>query len=265
MTNRKQISRTRKKIGSNPFFNTTNSIIGSDPSPDGKAYKAVTTYYDMIGTYDLDARPLFGDCFAVRIAAFIIDAVENETVTMTARGLLPASFFTRCRELLEGSDLAREVGDEDCLIIYLKQTAAMLRAAGIVARDGGNAVVKYRPESGEVLFECLFKAFWQDVPWERIFPSDTAAAGELQKNRNILKDILLRHHSRVRLDLVANEFFDLTGFCTPNDLFMISFLDFYYFTWLRHFGCIRYLRQSLEAPVCIQVTEAGRKFLPAMA
>ena len=111
------------------------------------------------------------------------------------------------------------------------------------------------------MFYRLFNAFWNLVRWEDIFPSDPESARELKITRNILKDLVLRHYGAVSLNDIANEFFDMTGFSTPNDLLVISFLDFYFFTWLRHFGMIRYSNGTEIAPVRITVTDTGRTFL----
>jgi hypothetical protein len=87
------------------------------------------------------------------------------------------------------------------------------------------------------------------------------AACDLMKNKNLMVDLILKNKNKFRIANISNKFSSLTGISKPNDLFFISFLDFYFFTWLSHFGIIRYLNGADTEPVEIELTEHGRRIL----
>jgi hypothetical protein len=200
-------------------------------------------------------------CFAVRLAFFLIEAVSKNKFMLDSHGCFKKNFYHFILQKASASDLSEEIGDSELLIIYVKQCLRLLKASGILREVKSCADINQAAVSSKTLYSKLFNAFWNDVPWEEIFPSDTESARELKVSKNILKDLILRHHGFISLQSVANEFFDLTGFGDQNDLFMISFIDFYFFTWLRHFGMIRYFNEPDHAPVRIAVTDKGRIFL----
>lgn len=200
------------------------------------------------------------DCCAVRLAEFIIVTVQENIFPIDGDGRFSEGFYRLCMSRADECGLSEEIGDRDLVEIYLKQTVVMLRAAGILENDKRIARITEQDLSRHRLYSLLFQAFWNDVGWEDIFPSDKEMAVELKRNRYFLADLILKQ-SIVQLGSIANEFFELTGFSGRNDLFAISFLDFYFFTWLKNFGIIRYLESDCSAPVSIQVTERGRKFM----
>ena len=195
---------------------------------------------------------------------FLIVAIAGCDIPLRKSGAFDKSFYQFCIESSAASELAEEIGDPELLIIYIKQCLHLLKASGIVGRNGSRATVDTSARAHRTLYFRLFNAFWNGCPWEDLFPSDAPSARALNESRNILKDLVVRHNSAVRLDSIANEFFDMTGFCNKNDLFMISFLDFYFFTWLKHFGMIRYAAGQETAPVHISVTGTGKKILKSL-
>lgn len=203
-------------------------------------------------------------CFAVRMAFLVIDVISGKRCALTATGRFRKGFFEYCLHKANKAGLSEEIGDDELLVIYFKQCLHLLTVSGIVRREGDRAAVSCASISPRAMFHRLFNSFWNLVRWEEIFASDPESARELKIGRNILKDLVLRHHGAVSLSSIANEFFDLTGFSAPNDLLAVSFLDFYFFTWLRHFSMIRYSNGPEHAPVRITVTDAGRTILSAI-
>ena len=224
---------------------------------------SVSRYYNFLGkSYDGVQDVEVNNCFAVRLALFLIDIISNTAIPAAARGGIKKIFFRQCLDRAAEEQLFEEVGDKELLIIYIKQCLHLLQMSGIIQKSEKRAlIIDDVPLSGKSLYYKLFKAFWVDAAWEDIFPSDIETARDLKINKNILKDLLLKNYGKTRLDKVANEFFDLTGFAGRNDLVIISFIDFYFMTWLKHFNLILYHDDSLFAPVCITVTDSGRKIL----
>ncbi len=75
----------------------------------------------------------------------------------------------------------------------------------------------------------------------------------------------MRQKGKFRLDTVANEFLVATDIGKKNDLYLISFLDFYLFAWLSHFGIINYIAGNDCEPVIIELTEFGGRFVKTYA
>jgi hypothetical protein len=224
--------------------------------------ESISRYYGHLRTGEGNTSDLdINSCFALRLAMYLIETISSGSVTLTRSGAFNRSFYICCIESAAVSELAGEISDPELLVIYIKQCLHLLKASGIVRCNGSRAAVDPAATSKRTVYFRLFNAFWNNCRWEDIFPSDTASARALSDNKDILKDLLVRHEGAVRLDGVANEFFDMTGFCNKNDLFMISFLDFYFFTWLNHFGMIQYSEGRETSPVHITVTGTGRKIL----
>lgn len=241
------------------------SEIPSSSTTSNVSLESISNYYGFLrgeeGSTSYDA---INSCFATRLAFFLIERISGSAVTLTRSGSFDKKFYSWCVESSTAAELAEEIGDPELLMIYIKQCLHLLKASGIVGRSGSRATVDLAAVSHRTVYFRLFNAFWNRCRWEDIFPSDTASAQALNESKNILKDLLVRHEGAVRLDSVANEFFDMTGFCNKNNLFMISFLDFYFFTWLKHFGMIRYAAGQETSPVRISVTGTGKKILKSL-
>jgi hypothetical protein len=202
-------------------------------------------------------------CFAVRLAEFIIETIGGNIFPVNDEGRFHDGFYRFIMKSIKTAPLAAEIEDRDLLLIYIKQSVAILRKARIIQNEDGVARIGERPVSGFAMYARLFTAFWNDLEWEEIFSSDTSLAMDLKRNRYILMDLTLSHSGPVNLETLANDFFDFTGFSRLGDLFSISFLDFYFYTWLRHFGIVEYSAPRDDAPVSITVTDRGRKLLKA--
>jgi len=236
--------------------------IPADNRSRTRVLETINSYYGYLNSAEEDhADPAIPGCFAVRLAHSLINAIAGKRCDLTAQGRFKNGFFRYCVQMAHESGLAEEIDDDELLIIYIKQCLHLLKASGIVRRVKGLATITETTLSSRTLFYRLFNAFWDRVNWEDIFPSDAGSARELKTCRSLLKDLVLRHYGAVSVNDIANEFFDMTGFSARNDLLATSFLDFYFFTWLSHFGIVRYSRGREFQPVRITVTEAGRACL----
>jgi hypothetical protein len=200
-------------------------------------------------------------CFAVKICVFLVRCVAENLYRFTADGCLESGFYEYCMEKLVDSGIPGEVEDAETLLIHLKQAVIMLRSAGVIENASGCAVIAESLPDADHLYAFLFTAFWNRTKWDEIFPSIPGAAKELKRNRNILIDLILRKRGAFTIDTAAAEFFEMTGFGRRNDIYLVSFLDFYFFTWLRHFGLVSFRERSDSDPVQAYITPIGRSFL----
>jgi hypothetical protein len=251
MLRKKNINPVNPASGKNFFyskisFNQTTSVSESASTTD-----VLTECYNYL-SYINDASSITRiNCKALTLAKEIINTIQNETISLK-KGLLPESFYSNIAvKLIESSD----DNDMELIIIHLKQTVLILKSAGIIADAS---------KSDEVLYNAMFNSFWNTTAWEKIFPSNEESARELHRNRNIFKDILIKT-GKSSISKTANEFFDLTGFAAYNDMFHISFIDFYLITWLSHFGIIRLSSENVNSPVLIELTEKGNLLLHSIS
>ena len=226
------------------------------------SFQAATRYYNTLslsGTFGYE--PETSDCLALRLCRVLLSEIRSTCPRKGGDSFLPETFYLRCAHAICSSDLCNEIADIDMLVIYLKQLVNILRAGSMLHVEAGTVVAKPGAESPRDLYGLLLTTLWNRVPWEQIFPSDPRAARDLQRNRSVMRDILLGGRHEVAVEHVANEFFCRTGLTGENDLFRISFLDFYLLSWLRNFNIIKYLPSSGTKPVTIEITERGRKIL----
>lgn len=194
------------------------------------------------------------ECVAVKIARHIIFSLRTHSNVVNTDGTFNNAFYRRCLALLMKKNIVPQIEDRELLEIYLKQMGLMVRKTSFAeqrAKAGGF-------DDAAWYFD-LFCSFWERVSWEDIFPSHPAASRELSQCKSILIDLIARQKGKFSVRNIANEFFSLTGFSDPGDMFMISFLDFYFFTWLSHFGILAYCRPIPE--VCMKITPFGKEFL----
>ena len=230
------------------------------------SFRTVNSYYRSLGEIDLTGTksPGLSSCFALRLARMLMEMIEEKNVSVTKDSSLPVTFYKQCLLTGQQSGLLDELGnDEELMIISLKQMAHILRRAGILVVKKGRAAVDDPEVSDRSLYFMILDSFWNMVSWEDIFPSNTEAASALFEDRMIIRDLLLRYGTRVEINRLANEFFELTGFAGRNDLVSISFLDFYLFFWLRNFHIINYY--DVRNTISIELTQVGQKLLSALS
>src|SRR4030042_6470257 len=170
--------------------------------------ESINRYYGYLNYSEENNTNLnMNQCFAVRLAFFLIDAISNKKFMLDSQGCFRKNFYRCILEKASASELAEEIGDIELLIIYIKQCLRMMKATGILRQVKACADINQAAVSSKTINCILFNAFWNDVPWEGIFPSDTESARELKFTKNILKDLILRHHGIISLQSVTNEFF----------------------------------------------------------
>lgn len=199
------------------------------------------------------------DCFAFRIVRYLIGVMKKRPARLDGEGCLCDDFYRNCLKSLSRTELGREIGDPELLEIYLRQAASILKKTSLARQTGGMLAVDTDRISAFDLYSELFLSFWDRVGWDDIFPSNPAASLDLRKSRNILIDLIAREKKKFRIDQISNEFFSLTGFGGQNDLYLISFLDFYFFTWMAHFGILGYCKSGRV--VSMELTPYGRSFI----
>jgi hypothetical protein len=242
------------------FQNNKSNI---DSYKNNSAIAEISRYHNFLESSNSDSLGIeLCQCFAVRLSLFLMDLIGKDVPAMDENGYLKKYFYRQCIEKAAGAHLFEEINDNELLTIYIKQCLHLLKICGIIKKSTTKAFsIDDHAISVNRLYYRLLKAFWVDADWADLFPSDAESARELKLNKSILKDLLLKNSGKARLDKVANEFFEMTGFTENDNLFMISFLDFYFFTWLKHFNLISYIEDSLYSPVCISVTGPGKKIL----
>lgn len=201
------------------------------------------------------------DCFASRLCGFLIEQIQNTRFTMGTDNRLCPEFYEFCTQKITSTEMYAETTDLDLLTIYIKQAVIILKKARLLINRNGCAAISEKEYYKGNLYVHLLTSFWNKVKWEDIFPSIPEAARELKRSRTILVDLCTKRIGYFPLSSVANEFFELTGFGNSNDFYLISFLDFYFFTWLKHFGIIRYIDERNSRQVKIAVTEPGIKIV----
>jgi hypothetical protein len=240
-----------KKISLSQTSSATGSVSEMD---------VLTDCYNYLSHINDAPSAIRINCRALTLAKEIISTIENEKV-LFKKGFLPENFYTNIAiKLIELSDET----DRELIIIHLKQTVIILKNAGVIISDKSKAAISGIPGSDEVLYNIMFNSFWNTTACNKIFPSNEESALELHRNRNIFKDLLLKS-GRSSISKISNEFFDLTGFAKYNDMFHISFIDFYLITWLSHFGIIKQSSENPTSPILIEVTEKGSLILNSIS
>ncbi len=201
------------------------------------------------------------NCLAIKLMRLLVEAIGARSFALTGDNCFGSDFYDYCLSRIEKSDILKQVDDADLLIIFLKQAAILLKNTFLFRNRNGVARIESDGVSLQDLYLEAFNAFWEKVKWDDIFPSNPAASRDLMKCKYILLDVMLNSAEGADLNAIANEFFRLTGFAAENDMYMISFLDFYFFTWMEHFGILRYVRRRRNDPVSVRLTEHGRRFL----
>lgn len=250
-----------------PFYTGENGTYSPEKRIDGPdIYKAVATYYKSLEeSSHRYAASEMGNCFAVQLARHVLDSLADHPSPVKADARLSEDFYESVADKIKKISLFDEINnDEDILLIHLKQMVSLLKSSGIISVKNRKVSRIEDDISTRSLYFLLINSFWNRVSWEDIFPSNDEAARALHADRTIMRDLLLRQKKRVFIHKLANEFFEMTGFAAENDLMSISFLDFYLFSWLKHFNVIRYIESSSSYAVSIELTDMGSRLLASL-
>lgn len=137
----------------------------------------------------------------------------------------------------------------------------IMRSADLIADRDGQAFITEIFSGKEKLYPVLLRSFWNECDWTVIFPSSPEAAEKIHDNREAFLEMLKATLTEISVEELSADFFSATGICDTNDYFMISFVDFYLFTWLKHFGIIEYDVNGDHDIVLVTVNDYGRKVL----
>ncbi len=254
-------NKEQDRIQTSPITLYRNSSINNQEIKPSDINHTIQSYYCELASFNFRRNDEFQvtDCLALTLTRFILDTLQEKKARDEFEKNDNDGFYDLCLEKINHNKILTEIDDDELIIIYLKQCVAMMRDSKILYMSDAASV------SDRNLYKCLFNSFWNSVSWENIFPSDPGAARELKINRNIFRDLVSNKQDTVSIENLVNEFIELTGISEKNDLFMISFIDFYLLTWLHHFGIIEYIRSSVYSPVLIRLTTAGRKLFSLLS
>lgn len=202
--------------------------------------------------------------FVAGLFNFITGIIEKHNFELDSHNCFNNSFYEFCLNKISKINNFSDDNDTDLLIIYLKQFVTILKSAGILKNQDGKAVIIRNSDFNISIYNALFLSYWNKVKWEKIFPSMPDAARELKKNRSILVDLMINRSGNFSIQEIVNDFFEFTGFGKKDDLILISFFDFYFFTWLKHFGLVKYISGGSTEPVLICLSEFGRIFFKGL-
>ncbi len=226
-------------------------------------FNAATKFYSAMPG-DIHNNPMeLMNCFALTLARTITERAVIKNNSTCSNSIFPEEFYSACAD-----DLIKQsssIQDRELLIIYLKQSAHILEKSKIITKEKDNSIHVEETPGKASLYRKLFDSFWNRLEWKTIFPSSPEAADSLYENRESFIILLTGYYDSVNVEVLANDFFDLSGICPRNDSFMISFIDFYLLTWLKHFGILEYSYTKNDDNVYVSLTESGRSLLKSIA
>jgi len=221
-------------------------------------FETINRFYSSLEGDDTSYQMNIKDCYALKLAEAIREKILSGDASTDKDGSFSDRFYTEIASSIEGDDNHR---DEDLIVIYLKQMMNIMKSCGMVKIDKRKASFAESGISGEKLYFKLLKSFWNETDWASIFPSSPEAAAKLFANREVFLGFLEEFYTKVSVEDLSNDFFEMTDMASANDFFMISFLDFYLLTWLRHFGIIDYITSSNSEVVHIMLNDYGREII----
>jgi len=260
MASSKKTIAEKINCGINPFF-----FKGADQKG-GTArktdllgrFETINRFYSSLEGDDTSYQMNIKDCYALKLADVIREKIFSGDVSTDKDGSFGDSFYSELALSIEADDTQR---DEDLTVIYLKQMMNIMKSCGLVKIEKRKASLQVKDLSRDKFYFKLLKSFWNETDWAVIFPSSPEAAMKLFINREVFIGFLEEFYTKVSVEDLGNDFFEMTEIADANDFFMISFLDFYLLTWLRHFGIIDYITSSNSEVVHIMLNDYGREII----
>lgn len=238
-----------------------NDIENSVNTGEMGLFNAVNNYYDSLYRICIARKSELDSCFAVRLAGNLLEYLKTGEIKLTKDKCLPQTFYDR---FVKNYQTQNSGIDDELIEIYTKQCVLMLKKSGIISTEGSRVRIVKRNDNVPLYLE-IFEAFWNKNDWDSLFPSSTRAARELKTKRFLFINHILKIRDKTRVESLVNGFFTDTGMAEKNNLFMISFIDFYLLTWFTHFGLIQYRSEDKDKAVYIEVTETGRELLKQLS
>jgi hypothetical protein len=224
-------------------------------------FNSINRFYSSLHNTDSTFSIPVNDCFALQLAEVITEKITTERIIINRDRSFSTAFYSQLADSLKNTS---QVNDSELLVIYLKQMVNIMRSADLISDRDGQAFITEIFSGKEVLYPVLLRAFWNECDWRIIFPSSPEAAEKIHDNRDAFLEILRAALTDVSVEELASDFFTATGICEANDYFMISFVDFYLITWLKHFGIIEYESNGDHDIVLVTVNDYGRKVLNSL-
>lgn len=219
-------------------------------------FNSIYKFHSSLQSNELFKSMKIKDCYTLTLARAIIDKLSSEKIIAGKGNSLPELFYNQIAETL-----LTENCDKELIIIYLKQMANIMKSGGLILFKDKAAVVSESFQDRESLYFRLLEAFWNETEWSDIFPSSPEAAKKLYEKRNVFAELIQGFYTEVSVEDISNDFFEMTEIADRNDYFMISFLDFYLITWLKHFGVIDYSARNTNEIIYLSVQDYGREIL----
>lgn len=196
----------------------------------------------------------------IYLSGLLINELGSRKFTANCSGSLCEEFYESCLESMIESNLLEISEDPELVVIYLKQLMEIFRASGLMSLKNGFYYMQQSVLSQKSFYEEIFTAFWEKTSWVNIFPSMPDAAKAIHSNRSLLAE-LLTTDDIITLTDFCNSFVQKSGYGKLNDIYFISFVDFYLFTWLRHFNMLEYLPVKSNSVVAVRLTPLGKAFI----
>jgi len=197
----------------------------------------------------------FKSSFAYRMTAVILYVIDNEGCVCDNEGCCVDAFYASC--VVRYLSMYDDVNDRDLLVIFAKQIMIMLKHSGAVSVSEGG--VSCSAGIHESVYMTVFNAFWNGVSWSRLFPSMPQVADVFQEDRYILVEMLSSREGLFSVEDLARDYYSIMPVPCDDIMLYVSFFDYSFFSWMSHFGIIRY--SSDEGKVRAELTGWGRNFL----
>lgn len=202
--------------------------------------------------------------FIFRLADFLTGIINSNSFKISRGNRFGDEFFSYCLDSSSNTEIFKEIDDIELFTIYLKQFVIILRQSNLLKITNGIARVASDTTHYKDIYLSLFYSFWIKVKWQDIFPSIPDVARELKKNRGVLTDIILNAGNEFSIADTSREIIDLIGLGNRGSLILVSFLDFYFFTWMAHFGIVRFMNGKGNELVNAKITAHGKRFLKVL-
>jgi len=99
----------------------TSNDIDHNPCPESPVHLNFSGSY-MLSTSSMRLSMLCSvDCFAMRLAQFLIDNIRMNIFPITKDDRFQESFYHHCMNAVEGTPLSGEINDCELMIIYIKR------------------------------------------------------------------------------------------------------------------------------------------------
>ena len=243
----------------NFFFRDTVKPVNNDGKLSSlKYFNSISKFYISLHNTDSTFSIPVNDCFALQLAEVITEKITTERIIVNRDKSFSPLFYNQLADTIVDT---APVNDKELLIIYLKQMVNIMRSAELISDRDGQAFITEIFSGKDFLYPVLLRSFWNECDWRIIFPSSPEASEQIHDNREAFLELLQSAIVEVSVEDLSNDFFNTTGICDINDYFMISFVDFYLLTWLKHFGIIEYNIKGDHDIVLITVNDYGRKIL----